>query len=123
MQHKFYTSSIKQICIIVLACFLFYDGIAFAGVRCGNDIISIGDIKTTVVSKLQSCGEILNKDTYTKEIETELNEKEGWGKIKIQKRIDLWSIRIREKGSNYYCYPLTFEDNILTEIGRWSRCD
>ena len=107
----------------MLASFLFYGGIAFAGVRCGNDIISIGDSKTTVVGKLRSCGEILNKDTYTKEEEKQLDKKEGGEKIKIQKRIDLWSIRIRERGNNHYCYPLTFEDDVLTEVGQWSRCE
>ncbi|WP_319574854.1 DUF2845 domain-containing protein [uncultured Desulfobacter sp.] len=122
MQYNRRSLFIKKIFIISLSSFLFYGGIAFAGVRCGNDIISIGDTKTTVVSKLRECGDILNKDTYTKEIKTQLNKKKGGEKITIQKRIDLWSIRIRERGG-HYCYPLTFEDDILTEIGQWSRCD
>jgi len=121
MHYNLHSLFIRKILIIALS--FFYVGIAFAGVRCGNDIISIGDTKITVVNKLQSCGKILNKDTYTKEIETQLEENEDGEKIKIQKRIDLWSIRIQERGNNHYCYPLTFEDGILTEIGRWSRCN
>ncbi|WP_394699249.1 DUF2845 domain-containing protein [uncultured Desulfobacter sp.] len=65
--------------------YLFYGGIAFAGVRCGNDIISIGDTKTTVVSKLRECGDILNKDTYTKEIKTQLNKKKVVKKLQFKK--------------------------------------
>lgn len=95
-----------------------FSGAVFAGIRCSNDIISVGDTKILVLSKIQSCGQVLDKDSYTKEIEG----LSGDDKIKIQKRIDLWSIRVKDRGSQY-CYPLTFEDGILTSIGSWNRCN
>lgn len=90
-----------------------------AGIRCGNDIISPGDTKTLVAGKLQSCGDILDRDSYVKETTTTASETET---TTGSQKIDIWSIRITERG-NSYCYPLTFEDGLLTEIGSWSRCN
>jgi len=109
---------------IFVSIFFLSNGNVFAGIRCGNDIISIGDTKILVINKIQSCGHILDKDAYTKEISDSPSGKE---EIKTPKkttiRIDLWSVRIKERGGHHYCYPLTFEDGILTHIGSWSRCD
>lgn len=105
----------RKILITILGTIFFLSsGSVFAGIRCGNDIISIGNTKILVTNKIQSCGRILDKDTYTKEI----SDSSGGEGI----RIDFWSVRIKERGG-HYCYPLTFEDGILTTIGSWSRCD
>lgn len=112
----------KILITIFLGIFFLGNGSVFAGIRCGNDIISIGDTKILVTSKIQSCGRILDKDTYTKEISDSSGEEEIKTSKRIDIRIDRWSVRIKERGG-YYCYPLTFEDGILTNIGSWSRCD
>ena len=109
----------QKILMITIVFAIFLDnGVAFSGIRCGNDIISVGDTKTIVASKIQSCGQIIDKDSYIKETENSSEE----NSIKIQKKIDLWSVRIQERGS-HYCYPLTFEDGILIDIGSWDRCN
>lgn len=105
--------------LIISVILLFGSGISFSGVRCDNDIISVGDTKALVASKIGSCGQVLSKDSYVKEIENSSGE----NSTKVQKLIDLWSVRIQEKGGNYYCYPLTFEDGILIDIGSWDQCN
>ncbi|WP_022665207.1 DUF2845 domain-containing protein [Desulfospira joergensenii] len=109
----------QKVSILIIAIFILFNiGIAFSGIRCRNDIISVGDAKILVASKIQSCGQIIDKDSYTKKIEIS----SGKDDIYIDKRIDIWSVRIQERGENY-CYPLTFENGILTDIGSWNRCD
>ena len=91
---------------------------AWAGIRCGNDIISTGDTRVQVRAKISACGEILETDTFVRET-TRKRKKE---KFTIQIKVDQWFIKVRERGS-FYCYPLTFEDGKLTDIGRWTRCN
>ena len=87
---------------------------AYAGIRCGNDIISEKDTKMAVLVKLKSCGEVLDKDTYTKE-----SGKDG---SSTEKLVEQWYVRVKEKGS-HYCYQLVFEEGLLETIGNWTRCD
>ncbi|WDP92167.1 MAG: DUF2845 domain-containing protein [Desulfobacter sp.] len=107
----------KSSILIVSLFFIFNHAPLFAGIRCGNDIISTGNTKSVVAAKIQSCGQILDKDAYLKTVEDAEDNT-----IKTEKKIDLWSVRIKERGNNY-CYPLTFEDGVLTDIGAWSRCN
>lgn len=91
-----------------------------AGIRCENDIISIGETSSEVVAKLSKCGQVLNKEVIRKETSVE-TDKSG-EKVKKEKLIELWYIRVKERGG-MYCYPLTFEEGRLQGIGNWRRCD
>lgn len=93
---------------------------AHAGIRCENDIISLGETTFEVQVKLSKCGEVLNKEvvgtqtTKEKKADDKVEEKE--------KVVERWYIRVKERGG-MYCYPLTFEDGLLKNIGNWSKCD
>lgn len=93
-----------------------------AGIRCENDIISKGDTSSEVMLKLSRCGEVLNKEVIRKETSVETNKNKSGEKIKKEKLIELWFIRVKERGG-MYCYPLTFEEGRLQRIGDWSRCN
>lgn len=99
-----------------------YSNPIHAGIRCENDIISIGDTSSEVMVKLSRCGQVLNKEVIRKETSVETNKNKSDEKVKKEKLIELWSIRVKERGG-MYCYPLTFEEGRLQSIGRWSRCD
>ncbi len=92
----------------------------YGGIRCENDIISVGDTSSEVTIKLQKCGEVLNKEVIKKE--TIIDEKKSGETVKKEKLVELWSIRVKERGG-MYCYPLTFEEGRLQSIGNWSKCD
>ncbi|MEJ2639140.1 MAG: DUF2845 domain-containing protein [Desulfosarcinaceae bacterium] len=92
---------------------------ASAGIRCGNDLITIGDTGFEVLAKLETCGRVIDKAPVATRTETERNGKEEESEERL---IERWYIRVDEKGSGY-CYPLTFEKGILIEIGGWHRCD
>ena len=93
---------------------------AHAGIRCENDLISPGETTFEVQVKLGKCGEVLNKEvvgtqtTKEKKADDKVEEKE--------KVVERWYIRVQERGG-MYCYPLTFEDGLLTNIGNWTKCD
>lgn len=93
-----------------------------AGIRCKNDIISIGETSSEVMLKLSMCGEVLNKEVIRKETSIEINKNKSGEKVKREKLIELWYIRVKERGG-MYCYPLTFEEGRLQSIGDWSRCN
>jgi hypothetical protein len=93
-----------------------------AGIRCENDIISIGETSSEVILKLGRCGEVLNKEVIRKETSVETNKNKSGEKVKIERLIELWHIRVKERGG-MYCYPLTFEEGRLQRIGNWSRCN
>lgn len=93
-----------------------------AGIRCQNDIISIGDMSFEVTAKLNICGEVLDKKIVAKETIVETNEESADKKVKTEKLIELWYIRVNERGGPY-CYPLTFEGGRLKSIGDWKRCN
>ena len=93
-----------------------------AGIRCENDIISIGDTSSEVIIKLRRCGELLYKEVVKKEIIVNKSKKQVGEKIRKEKLIDIWHIRVNERG-HMYCYPLYIEEGRLQSIGRWSRCD
>ncbi len=108
----------KHLILTTIIFFFITLSTANAGIRCGNDIISTGDTKTQVLVKIKNCGEILEKDSYIKGSTYTTSDNY---KTTTQTKIDLWSTRIKERGS-YYCYPLTFENGELATIGKWSRC-
>ncbi len=93
-----------------------------AGIRCENDIISVGDTASVVMIKLRKCGELLYKEVVKKEIKINKSTKQKGEKIKKEKLIDVWHVRVNERG-HHYCYPLYLEDGRLQSVGRWSRCD
>ena len=94
----------------------------YAGIRCKNDLISIGDTPSEVRIKLSKCGKVLDKEVVSKETTIEVDDSKAVDKIKKEKLIEIWYVRVEERGS-MYCYPLSFEEGRLVEIGRWSRCD
>ena len=88
---------------------------AHGGIRCSNDIISIGDTSMEVRIKLKKCGEVLEKEVVQKDyVKHKKNIQE--------KLIENWYIRVNERGGSY-CYPLTFESGKLNDIGRWGKCN
>lgn len=91
---------------------------AQAGIRCANDLISKGDTTFEVQLKLKQCGEVLGQEVIRKE----RIQGKGDVDIEVERRIELWHIRVQEQGGAY-CYPLTFEEGTLKEIGSWKRCD
>lgn len=93
-----------------------------AGIRCENDIISVGETSSEVMVKLSRCGEVLNKEVVSKETSVDTNEKKSDEKVKKEILIEHWYIRLKERGG-MYCYPLTFEEGRLQSIGNWSKCD
>ncbi len=64
---------------------------------------------------------MIKKETHV-ETKADTNEKASKEKVKTEKLIELWQIRVKEPGG-MYCYPLTFEEGRLQSIGNWSRCD
>lgn len=108
--------------VLVLAVALVCTCPTYAGVRCENDIISIGDTPSEVMIKLSKCGEVLNKEIVSKETTVETNENVSGQKIKKEKYTEVWYIRVKERGS-LYCYPLSFVEGRLQSIGKWSKCD
>ena len=99
-------------------------GQATAGIRCGNDFISPGDSTFEVTLKMEKCGEIMGKENVSKETTTTKEHGPGRDtrKIEVEKMIERWYIRVQEQGGKY-CYPLTFEEGILKEIGNWKKCN
>lgn len=91
-----------------------------AGIRCGNDIISIGETTSQVKLKLGKCGEVLDKEIVR--IETAEEENRNFKAKKEKKLVERWYIRVKERGG-MYCYPLTFDEGLLQSIGNWSKCD
>lgn len=106
---------------ILMAAIILSASPTLAGIRCGNDIISIGDTSFEVMAKISRCGEVLSKETVGKETSIENGSTTG-DKIKKVRVVELWYVRVKE-GSNSYCYPLTFEEGRLKNIGSWKRCD
>jgi hypothetical protein len=95
-----------------------------AGVRCENDLISIGDTSPEVMVKLSRCGTVLDKKMIGKEttVYADNGEKKGGEKVKKETLIEVWFIRVEERGE-HYCYPLSFKAGRLQKIGAWSRCE
>lgn len=112
--------SILSILIIAITIMFFHP--LYAGIRCKNDLISIGDAPSEVRIKLSKCGKVLDKEVVRKETTIENDDNRTVDKIKKEKLIEIWYIRVEECGS-MYCYPLSFEEGRLKNIGRWSRCD
>jgi hypothetical protein len=100
----------KLLIIIVMVISIVFPNIVFAGIRCGNDIIEIGDTTFEAQIKLQECGQVLGKDFVQKSL--------GDGTIN---KVENWYIRVEERGGAY-CYPLIFESGVLKEIGNWKEC-
>jgi hypothetical protein len=90
---------------VVLSCFLITTTIAHA-LRCGSNLISLGDLKNEVRVK---CGEPKSTEIigYIDHVE---NEK----RIRVMK-IEEWILEIKTYGSIYY-HSLVFEGNKLIEI-------
>ena len=80
-----------------------------SAIRCGNDIIQISDTTFEVEMKLQECGEVLKKYVARRRSSSSRPEKQRWH-IRVEERVTA------------YCYPLTFEDGVLTKIGDWTEC-
>lgn len=99
-------------------------GQATADIRCGNDLVSPGDSTFDVTIKLEKCGEVMSKENVRKETTTQKEYGPGKDatKIEAEKMIERWYIRVQERGGKY-CYPLTFEEGVLKEIGSWKQCD
>ena len=97
--------------IIFIFIVLLFAETAFA-LRCGNDLISIGDFKYKV---LNSCGQPVSKEVigYIDREDSDGN------RIRVMK-IEEWIIRITNYGTTYY-YSLVFEGNKLFKINTVSQ--
>jgi hypothetical protein len=91
---------------------------AQAGIRCGNDLISVGETSFAVQIKLENCGSVIAKEQIGTSTETtEASDAE----VAEEHFVERWFIRVKERGGTY-CYPLTFEQGLLREIGTWRKC-
>ena len=93
-----------------------------AGIRCAIDLISIGDTSSEVMLKLNRCGEVLDKEVVSKQTVVESDSTKTGETVSKETMTEIWYVRVKERGGAY-CYPLTFEEGLLQNIGRWSRCD
>jgi hypothetical protein len=108
--------------ILILAMGLLATNSSHAGIRCNNDLISLGDTSSEVVLKLDLCGKVLGKEVVSRETTMDTYNKKTGNKVKKEKIIEIWYIQVNERGGKY-CYPLSFEEGRLQNIGHWSRCD
>jgi hypothetical protein len=92
---------------------------AHAGIRCGDDLIAVGETSFEVQIKLESCGSVIAKKQVGKSTET---KKKGDTDVEKERLVERWYIRVNERGGTY-CYPLIFEQGLLNEIGNWRQCD
>jgi hypothetical protein len=102
---------------------------AGSSLRCGNDLIRIGDVAYVVERKLDDCGEILSRAVTG---ERKVREWTPWGHpFSTNDRrygryamrtvlIETWFVRIDSYTD--YCYELTFEGGRLIEIGDFQQC-
>lgn len=82
-------------------------------------LITIGETSFEVIKKLATCGMVIDKALVATHTES---KKIAQGEVSEECIVERWYIRVDEKGGSY-CYPLTFEEGILKEIGNWRRCD
>ncbi len=100
-----------------------------SSLRCGNNLIYVGDVAYVVERKLEGCGEILSRAVTG---ERKVREYMPWGHPfstndrrygRYAKRtvvIETWFVRIDSYTD--YCYELTFEGGKLIEIGDFQQC-
>ena len=80
--------------------------------RCGGELVSIGDVKFEVLSK---CGEPASKETFERQREVEIFDP----KDKVQRRfratvtVDLWTYNF---GPGGFLYLVTFENGRVVDI-------
>ncbi len=79
---------------------------AYATIRCGDRVVSVGDLKHEVRLK---CGE-----PYSKEVIGFIDREESKKRIRVMK-IEEWIVEENEHGTKRY-NSLVFEGNKLTEI-------
>jgi hypothetical protein len=99
--------------IIALLCIVAHAGTAFA-LRCGNELISVGDLKNEV---RVACGEPISKEIigYVDHVVSETNDGQTSEKrIRVMK-IEEWIIETTSYGTTYF-HSLEFEGNKLIEI-------
>lgn len=103
---------VKRLAIIF--CFVIMTANSAYALRCGNNLISVGDLKNTVRI---NCGEPVSKEVigYIDHVESETkNGDKSEKRIRVMK-IEEWIIKISQYGTTTY-YSLVFEGNRLTEI-------
>ena len=116
----------------VLMVFVFiglFSNYAFAGLRCGNDLIQIGDSAYKVTKKISKCGKILAKEEHNKLLSSGTKKSLVVGNIGTSSEshrsttllIGTWYILIDSYTD--YCYDLTFVDKILKKIGDYEECE
>jgi hypothetical protein len=108
---------IKQKQIFLMAILIFSAAPVYAGIRCLDDIISEGDTNYEVMLKLEKCGEFISKDVIRKEISFDQDKN-----IEKEIPVEQWHIKVLEQGGTF-CYPLDFQEGVLKEIGKWTKCE
>lgn len=95
---------IPVICMVLL--FLFISANTVFALRCGDNLVSVGDLKNEVQLK---CGEPKSREVigYIDRVESET-------RIRVMK-IEEWIVEVNYYGSIYY-HSLVFEGNQLVEI-------
>ncbi len=112
-QTKSHLAEIMKKIIIYILCLFLFTNTAYA-LRCGNNLILVGNLKNEVWVK---CGKPISKETigYIDRIESETTDGEKSEKrIRVMK-IEEWILEINTYGSIYY-HSLVFEGNKLIEI-------
>jgi len=115
------------IIILTLALSFLIPNTLFARIRCGNDLISIGDRAFRVQITLKKCGEVLDKEVIetTSQGSVYYDPETDENRATYQEdttKTERWWIRVDE-GGGFYCYPLIFEAGTLTKVERWESCD
>ena len=104
----------KVLGIVVITIFLLPYSYANETLRCGNDLIQVGDSAYLVESKVNECGEVFSKTDITKKVWHSFPN----SYFEVIVTGEAWFVLV-----NGYCYDLKFEGNKLTEIGGFIRCE
>ena len=127
----------KTIHRITLRCALFWAVCLAAAVpatasslRCGNDLIMVGDAAYLVERKIEKCGRILQRTVVG---ERKMREFIPFGPPFAEegRRYGRWSTRtvvietwfVLIDSYTDYCYALTFEGGTLVDIGDFKKCE
>ena len=103
---------------------------AASSLRCGNDLIIVGDAAYLVARKIEKCGRILQRAVVGERKRREFvpfgfpfaEEDRPHGRWSTRTVVvETWFVLIDSYTD--YCYELTFEGGKLTDIGDFQKCE
>ena len=80
--------------------------------RCGGELVSVGDVKFEVLSK---CGEPASKETHERTREVEIFDPNNrlWRRVRSTVTVDQWTYNF---GPGGFLYLVTFENGKVMDI-------